>query len=131
MSRQRYEDIQRAMVWSQQPYERPDGMSSEAYRWKLVDDFVDRYNEHQKKYFSPSDLICVDESMSRWYGMGGSWINGGLPHFVALDRKPDDGCEIQNCCDGRIGLMMRLKLVKSVLENNRGDVEHDNEDANG
>ena len=61
--------------------------------------------------------------------MGGSWINDGLPHFVAMERKPDDGCEIQNSCDGRSGIMMRLKLVKTSQEEDRD--ANDRQDANG
>ena len=37
----------------------------------------------------------------------------GLPMYVAMDRKPEHGCEIQNCCDAMSGIMLRLKLVKS------------------
>ena len=129
MSRQRYDDIHRKLVWSEQPGVRPEGMTSETYQWMQVDDFVDRFNEHRKKFFSASDLICVDESMSRWYGLGGSWINGGLPHFVAMDRKPDNGCEIQNSCDGRSGIMLRVKLVKTATEEERDANER--QDANG
>ena len=33
MSRQRYDDLHRAMVWSSQPDVRPEYMSSETYRW--------------------------------------------------------------------------------------------------
>ena len=32
-------------------------------------------------------MICVDESISRWYGQGGDWIDFGLPHYVAIVRK--------------------------------------------
>jgi hypothetical protein len=54
--------------------------------------------------------------MSHWYGLGGHWNNMGLPMYVAIDRKPDNGCEIQNCCDGLTGIMMQLKLVKSAVQ---------------
>ena len=37
----------------------------------------------------------------------------GLPMYVAFDRKPEDGCEIQNVCCGKCGIMMQLRLVKS------------------
>jgi hypothetical protein len=80
----------------------------------LVDDFVKNFNDHRANYFNPSDPICVDESMSRWYGQGGHWINHGLPQYVAIDRKPENGCEIQNAACGRSGVMLRLKLVKGV-----------------
>ena len=36
--------------------------------------------------------------------------------YVALDRKPENGCEIQNCCDGHSGIMIKLRLVKSERE---------------
>ena len=114
MSKHRFEDLFRSLRWSLQPDTPDDGTSSEQYRWKLVDDFVKNFNDHRANYFNPSDQICVDESMSRWYGQGGHWINHGLPQYVAIDRKPENGCEIQNAACGRSGVMLRLKLVKGV-----------------
>ena len=73
-------------------------------------------NEHRVAYFHPSSINYVDESISRWYGLGGSWINKGLPMCVAIDRKPEDGCEIQDACCAKSNIMMRLKLVKSATE---------------
>jgi len=116
MRRNRFDDLWRFMEWSYQPPTRPDDMSSEHYRWCLVQDFVDRINEHRAGFFHPPDVICVDESMSRWYGMGGTWINKGLPMYVAMDRKPENGAEIQDSCCGKSNIMMRLKLVKSSTE---------------
>jgi hypothetical protein len=29
-----------------------------------------------------------------------------------MERKPEDGCEIQTCCDARSGIMMQVLLVK-------------------
>jgi hypothetical protein len=75
---------------------------------------VDNYNEHRKSYLIPSWQICVDESIGRWYGLGGSWINEGLPHCVAIDHKLEDGLEIQNAYDAMSGIMARLQLVKSA-----------------
>ena len=63
---------------------------------------------------TPSQRIVVDESISRWYGLGGHWINMGLPQYVAMDRKPEDGAEIQNSACGISGIMLQLKLVKSA-----------------
>jgi hypothetical protein len=68
-------------------------MASERQRWMLVDDFVD-INEYRAANFVPSELICVDESISRWYGQGRHLINHGLPIYVEIDRKPENGCEI-------------------------------------
>ncbi len=73
--------------------------------------------DHRASTFQPSDVICVDESISRWYGKGDHWINFSLPMYVAMERKPDNWCEIQNSAGGRSGIMMRLKLVKTADEN--------------
>jgi hypothetical protein len=116
MSRNRFDRIWSMIRFSRQPDVVPQGMSSEAYRWLLVDGFVERINAHREAFFIPSDRICVDESMSRWYGNGGYWINIGLPQYVAIDRKPENGCEIQNSGCGRSGIMLRLKLVKTAEE---------------
>ncbi|KAG7366471.1 transposase IS4 [Nitzschia inconspicua] len=40
----------------------------------------------------------------------------GLPIFVAIDRKPENGREIQNATCGQSGFMLRLKLVKTAAE---------------
>ena len=55
--------------------------------------------------FFPSEVICVDESMLRWYGIGGYYINMGLPIYAAIDRKPEKGAEVQNNADGNTGIM--------------------------
>ena len=117
MTQDRFNDIWRYMVWSRQPEERPQGMSSESYRWLLVQDFIDNFNDHRSSLFLPGWLVCVDESISRWYGLGGHWINMGLPMYVSIDRKPEDGLEIQNACCARSGIMYQLKLVKTVEAN--------------
>jgi len=59
------------MRFSEQPAERPEGLSSMEYRWMLVNDFIDAFNDYRDSNYSPSDRICVDESISRWYGLGG------------------------------------------------------------
>ena len=51
--------------------------------------------------------------MIRLYGLGGNWINTGLPMCVAIDRKLENSCEVQNCCDGLSGIMLHLKMVKT------------------
>ena len=78
VSRKRFDQLWRYIRWSDQPSERPPHMSSEGDRWLLIDDFVERFNEYRAATFSPCETICVDESMSRWYGQGGEWINHGL-----------------------------------------------------
>ena len=128
ITRNRFDDIWAYIRFSDQPGERPDAMSHEKYRWLLVDDFVQAFNDHREYTFVPSDYICADESISRWYGQGGHWINMGLPMYIAIDRKPENGCEIQNSACGRSGVMLRLILVKSADER---ESEHLNTSEDG
>lgn len=90
-------------------------------RWALVDDFVKAINEHREMFVTPSELLCVDESMSRWYGLGGEWVDVGLPTYRAIDRKPENGCEIKTSSCGRSGILLRMEIVKSPTEDSRAD----------
>ena len=78
MGRERFDHLWSAIRFSDQPAEREPDEDSSVYRWKLVDDFVKHFNEYRAGTYSPSDCLCVDESICRWYGLGGSWINIGL-----------------------------------------------------
>ena len=125
MSRNRFDELWSHLRWSEQPPERPADKTHAEYRWMLVDDMVSIFNKHREENFLPSEWICVDESMSRWYGLGGSWINIGLPMYVAIDRKPENGCEIQNAACGVSGVMLRLLLVKSEEETDLSSIERE------
>ena len=114
MVQTRFDFLFRCICFSDQPDDQPPGMSNESHRWKLCNDFVAAFYLHQQEMFSPSNFICVDESISRWYRHGGSWINIGLPCYISIDRKPDKGCKIQNSACGESGVMLRLKLVKML-----------------
>ena len=81
-----------------------EGTIHEAYQWKLVEDFVTHFNEYRTQLFSPSDLICADDSILWWYVQGGHCINLGLSFYVSMDRKPYIGLEINNYACGRSGL---------------------------
>ena len=105
--------IWKNLCWSDQPKQRPDGVSCSAHRWMLVDGFVIRFNEYCTDTVTPSELICGDKSMVHWYGQGGVWINLGLSMYVAIDTKPESGAEIQNSACGKNEIMLRLKVVKS------------------
>ena len=129
MSRNRFDTLWANVRWSDQPAVRPDGMLSERYRWMLVDGFVDRINDYRQNFYVPSQDICVDESMSRWYGQGGHWINHGLPMYVAIDRKPENGSEIQNSADGQSGIMLRLKIVTTAAEAAANNQHEENENG--
>ena len=116
MSRHRFGNLWRFTRFSKQPEVQPPHVSSETYRWMIVDDFVMYFNDHRESMFIPSSHICVDESISRWYGLGGEWINIGLPMYVAIDRKPENGCKIKDAACGKSKIMIRLKLVKTSTE---------------
>ena len=45
--------------------------------------------------------------------MGGYWINKGLPMYIAVNCKPENGCKIQDACEARARVMLCLELVKS------------------
>ena len=94
-------------------------MTHAQYRWLLVDDFTGRFRTHRSDNFFPGSNICVDESMVRWYGHGGDWINRCFPHYIYIDINPDNGLEVQNSACGECGIMMRLKVLK-------GGSDHDN-----
>ena len=79
MSKHRFECLVECIAWS--------GVhtSPDEDRWSDVNGFVDSINAHRQANMSPGEYICVDESISRWYGLGGNWTNVGLPHYVKLD----------------------------------------------
>jgi hypothetical protein len=64
MSKNRFENIFRYIRWSDQPSVRQQSLSSEQYRWSLMDDFMENFNAHCAQNVSPSERICVDESIS-------------------------------------------------------------------
>jgi hypothetical protein len=116
MSRNCFDDIWYAVRWSCQPPEQPDSMSSERYRWMLINNFVASYNDYCQRTFVPGGHLEADETVIRWYGKGGAFVDTGLPMYLALERKPDNGVEIQNHADVVSGIMLHLKVVKSANE---------------
>ena len=128
MSRNRFDELFRYIRFGIQPTnEVPDHLNHAQHRWLLVDQFVENFNRHRQQYFTPSHLICVDESISCWYGQGGTWINKGLPMYVAIDRKPENGCEIQNAACGVSGVMIQLKVVKGAIDGIDAPAPHAND----
>ena len=82
----------------------------------LVDDHISNFNKNRAHNYHPSDSICVGQSMSRWYGIRGHWINSSFPQYIAIDINPENGCEIQNAVDGVSGIIMQLKPVNISSE---------------
>ena len=124
MSRHRFEDTLRNTTFFFCPDEQGE-LNSDQYRWQLVDNFVSAINDNCRTRFSPSDLICIDESDSRCYGRSGSYISKGLPNYVQLNRKPESGTEIKNTSCGRSGIMVQLELVKSVIQRRNAAFDND------
>ena len=116
MSRNRFNDIWYAVRWSHQPPEQPDGMSLERYCWMLINDFVANINKYRQRIFVPGGHLEANETVIRWYGKGGAFVDAGLLMYLALERKPDNGGEIQNLADIPSGIMLHLKVVKSANE---------------
>lgn len=93
------------------------------YRWSEVSGFLQAINYHRHANIHPSDGICIDESISRRYGLGGYWTDIGLPHFFHLQRKPEAGCELNSACCCTSWIMIRLDLTKCVIETSENDYE--------
>ena len=82
MGRNRFELIWTCYVWSVQPDVRPPEMTSAEYRWMLIRDHVDNFNRHRAVNFHPGGTLIVDETIIRWYGMGGEYVNVGAMAWV-------------------------------------------------
>ena len=88
MSHNRFDDIWYAVRWSRQPPEQPDGMSSERYRWMLINDFVANINKYRQRTFVPGGHLEANETIIQWYGKGGALIDAGLPSTLPLSASP-------------------------------------------
>lgn len=64
MTRRRFDAIFSCILFSYQPLDNHQ-ISSVQHPYALVNDFLNAINDHCEKYRSPSDTICIDESMVR------------------------------------------------------------------
>ena len=46
--------------------------------------------------------------------------------YIAIDRKPESGCEIQNSACEKSGVMLRLKIVKHIENEDLHRIESSN-----
>jgi hypothetical protein len=78
MPKHQFDILLANMACSDQPETQPEGMSSEKYQWRLVDDFVMDFNKHQHAHFWPSEMISIDESndsmVCNWWPMDQCWV---------------------------------------------------------
>ena len=52
----------------------------------------------------------MDEIFSRWYVLGGDWINLGLPHYMHMDKNTDAGWKNNDTWCGISMFMLKLEL---------------------
>ena len=79
-------------------------------RFFLVRDLIYGFNEHMAEIFSPSWIVCVDESMVVFY-------NKYAPGWVAVKRKPHPlGNEYHTtaCCETKIIFIIELVQGKDA-----------------
>ncbi|KAL7462969.1 hypothetical protein ACHAXS_003342 [Conticribra weissflogii] len=120
MARHQYEVLWESIQFSRQAeYHDCVATTNSQWRCQLADNCVNNYNTDRELSFSPSKVICIDESFTCWYGQGKNGINTRLPMYVAIDHKPENGCEIQDSCDGVAQIMLRLRLVKDEADERR------------
>ena len=58
----------------------------------FINDHIEKFNRHRLEILSPSERLFVDEIFSRWYVLGGGWINLGLKKYVHMDNKIYSRC---------------------------------------
>ena len=72
--------------------------------WYPIRAFVNSLNAHRKNHIVIGWLLCIDETMWKWIGLG-------LPHQSYIPRKPEPlGVELKTVCDVESGIMVFIEL---------------------
>jgi len=104
MARNRWEEIWRCLTLH--------GATDTTNPWFPVYDFVEAMNERIIEVYYPSSTFCVDESSSKWRGMG-DWYDRGMPHITKCPRKPETlSCEFKDNADATTGIIVRLEICE-------------------
>ena len=74
MSPHRFEELLANIAFSSEQNSSGDD------RWSEIEPFVKAINEHRRSMVTPSESICIDQSISRWYGVGREWTDIDLTH---------------------------------------------------
>ena len=77
-----------------------------------------RSNDYRAKTIIVSEIICIDKSISRWYGQRRYWINAWLSNYVDIDRKLENG-------GGVSGIMTKLKVAKEESDYSSTDTDEE------
>lgn len=72
--------------------------------------FSNAINTYRRYFVTTGVTICVAESISLWYGLGGIWCQIGLAHYVKLVCKLESTCKLEIPCCGQSGIMLTIKL---------------------
>ncbi len=72
----------------------------------LVSNFVTNINEYCARTFLPGDHLKANKTVIQWYGVGGAFVDAGLPIYLAFERKPDNGGKIHNLADFASGIIL-------------------------
>jgi len=119
MSLRRFESILINLVLtSKEPPEYKDPF------WE-VREMVERWNENMREVFSPSWIVCLDESMSIWFN---KWT---CPGWVFCPRKPHPfGNEYHSSCCGTSGIMFAIEMVEGKDRSKEVPTDPTNEKGN-
>lgn len=91
--------------FSKQPVDRLSSMRTEAYQWMLFDDLITLFNNYtHQMYFDHSYIFAVE--------LGRELDLNCSSHIIALDRIPENGCEIQDMASVVNGVLIRLKIAR-------------------
>lgn len=102
MSRDRFRQIHSCIRFVQHPVE-DDQLG-------LIRPLINAFNENMQVTFSPSYLVCMDESMSKWTS------RYSIPCWMYLPRKPTPmGHEYHDIACGQTKIIIALELVESTL----------------
>lgn len=115
ISRDLFEELPANMRFSNQSSQHGE-LSSERYIRRLCEDFLQAFNKHRLERVALSHMICMDEFISRWYGVSETWLEYGLPFLVDIQRKTESGCVIHSAACSNSGIMIRLSFAKSAAE---------------
>ena len=112
MSRDRFEMLVRYMTFHD-----PDlDLAVPLDPWRKVRTFVNMFNLNRAENVTPGWVLVVDESTSKWRGLG-DWYDLGMPHITKIPRKPEPvGLELKDMCDGESGIMLYLEIMEGKQE---------------